>query len=605
MRTLIVSLNAKFEHENPAPWYLKAACDIRQGACGEVMVLSGTINDQPAHLYARILEARPDVVGISCYIWNRDMALRLFQDLRAVLPAVRLVAGGPEVSHADGADAFLAAGVDVVLAGEGEARFADLLAMYRQETHACVHADAPARPLFAPPTEDGEPDARQHLLWRSPAAPLSPGEIPSPCLPEFLAGIRGRIAYVEASRGCPYRCSYCLSSESPGVTRLPLEQVFSDVDKVVRAGAKVIKFVDRTFNVSEARTLEIWRHLLRYANEPVTFHFEIAPDRISEAQLALLRQAPPGLFQVEAGIQSVHPDTLGHIRRQMDVDLALKRIASIREAGNVHVHADLIVGLPQEGMAEVAVSFDRLSQASPHHLQVGFLKLIRGTQIRREADRWGYVSRTYAPYEVLSSSALSARDMLLMKDFEETVERFRNSGRFLLVMQWMLAGTDSAFSLFLALTERLREQDLLRRAVSSDTLFRFLLHNLDLTAPDAMAHASAVKLLSLDWVCTHRNPFLPDWLAQDEKDEPPETKEVLMAYGEQGDEKTQGHKALHNRYHATALVLPEEVGVGVRRVGGINHAARDNHKVRVLVDVRRVHPVLGRPEVVVLPDLEV
>lgn len=584
MRTLIVSLNAKFEHENPAPWYLKAACDVRQGACGEVMVLSGTINDQPAHLYARILEAGPDVVGISCYIWNRDMALRLFQDLRAVLPALRLVAGGPEVSHADGADAFLMAGVDVVLAGEGEARFADLLAMYQQEK---------------------EPDDRQRLLWRTPAAPLSPGEIHSPCLPEFLAGIRGRIAYVEASRGCPYRCSYCLSSESAGVTRLPLEQVFSDVDKVVRAGAKVIKFVDRTFNVSEARTLEIWHHLLRYANEPVTFHFEIAPDRISEAQLAVLRQAPPGLFQVEAGIQSVHPETLHHIRRQMDVDLALKRIASIREAGNVHVHADLIVGLPQEGIAEVAVSFDKLSQASPHHLQVGFLKLIRGTQIRREADRWGYVSRAYAPYEVLASSALSARDMLLMKDFEETLERFRNSGRFLLVMQWMQTRAHSAFALFQALTERLREQDLLRRAVSSDTLFQFLLRNLDLTFPDAVEHASAAKLLALDWVCAHRNPFLPDWFAQDEKDEPPETKEVRLAYGEQGDEKSQAQKALRNRYHATALVLPEGIGPGVRQVEETNHAARCRHKVRVLVDVRRVHPVLGRPEVVVLPDLEV
>jgi hypothetical protein len=389
------------------------------------------------------------------------------------------------------------------------------------------------------------------------------------------------------------------------VTRLPLDQVFFDVERVVKAGAKVVKFVDRTFNLTDDRTLGMWRHLLRYAGLPVTFHFEVAPDRISEAQLELLAQAPSGLFQVEAGIQSVHPATLGLIDRRMDVGLALERIAAIREKGNVHVHADLIVGLPAEGAGEVAVSFDRLSQANPHHLQVGFLKLIRGTRIRRETEKWGYRSRVYPPYEVLASDALSAEDALGLKDFEETVERFRNSGRFLLLLQWWLSRADSAFAFFRMLTDRQREQGLLRRAVSAETLFLFLREMITTTLEGSDGLPVALHLLGLDWVCANRNPFLPQWFPLEENEEAVKTNEVRLAYGEQGDDMPQAQKAIRNRIHVMTLLLPEVVRQGVRPAWEMAVPLDWKRPVRVLVDVRRIHPVLGRPEVVVLRNAEV
>ncbi len=579
MRTLIVAVNAKYEHENPAPWYLKAACDARNGTCGDVDVLVGTINDPPGSLFGRVVGVAPDVVALSCYIWNRDSLLRLCADLRAACPEVYLVVGGPEVSYTDGGDAFLVAGVDAVLAGEGEERFPDLLERLAR----------------------GErPDAATRGGWRQIAPPLPAGKLFSPCLPPYLKSLSGRIAYVEASRGCPYRCSYCLSSESTGLTLLPLVQVFADVAALLAAGAKVIKFVDRTFNLSDERTLAIWHHLRQYGGKPVTFHFEIAPDRLTEAQLQFLSQAPVGLFQVEAGIQSVHAQTLRHIGRVMDVDKALAALARLRAAGTVHVHADLIAGLPGEDADAFAVSFDRLSAANPHQLQLGFLKLLRGTRIRREAEQWGYVARTYAPYEILSSSTMSVADLLRLKEIEETVERYRNSGKFLLLLQWLGGRFASPFALFEALVQTQRKQGILGRAVSSEVLFQTMHRFLTTAVPNEEELMIACDLLRLDWICAHRNPFLPKWLSDGESSTIPETNDLLLAYGEQ--DVVQGqpervHKNLRNRYHVRELLLPDIIRDGVHAVAS-NGEGTQAGRARVIVDTREVHPVLGRPEVI-------
>jgi radical SAM superfamily enzyme YgiQ (UPF0313 family) len=614
MRTLIVSVNAKYEHENPAPWYLKAACDARGEGCGQVDVLVGTINDPPGHLFGRVVAQAPDVVALSCYIWNRDIQLRLCGDLKAALPHVFVVIGGPEVSHADGGDAFLARGADVIVAGEGERRFADLLALLHR----------------------GErPDAPMLAAWRRIGPPLPAGALFSPCMPAYLADIGGRIAYVEASRGCPYRCSYCLSSESTGLTLLPLPQVFRDVAALLAAGARVIKFVDRTFNLTDERTLEIWHHLLAHREAGVTFHFEIAPDRLTEAQLRFLESAPSGLFQVEAGIQTVHGQTLQAISRVMDVDKALHALARLHAAGTVHVHADLIAGLPGETPEMFSDSFNRLYGARPHQLQLGFLKLLRGTRIRREAAQWGYVARTYAPYEVIATSTMAVADLLRLKEVEETVERFANSGRFLLTRQGLEGRFEPPFALFTALADQQKRSGTLGRAVSSEVLFGEMLAFVtvvsgrerrlpgELTrrgAPLAQPEGEsalvqpegegegvvALDLLRLDWVCAHRNPFLPEWLGDRESSEPAKTIDLMRAYGEQDLTKENPNQAdsqrrnLRNRYHVRTVCLPGAVREGIRMGANPDVAAPGERRIRVIVDIRRVHPVLGRPEVICL-----
>lgn len=595
MRTLLVSLNAKYEHENPAPWYLKAACDARAGACGEVAVLSATINDAPDHVFSRIVRFRPDVTAFSCYIWNRGLALRLCADLREAFPQMVLVAGGPEVSHADGGEAYAAAGCDFLLAGEGEERFPELVGRLA----ALAGEAGVVRPPLRSLAESAIPEALR-ALWRTIGAPLPPESLVSPCLPEYLERLSGRIAYVEASRGCPYRCTYCLSSESSGMTWIPLERVYGDIEALVDAGAKVVKFVDRTFNLSQERTLAVWHHVGRYAGRGVTFHFEVAPDLLTDVQIAALATLPAGLVQVEAGVQSVHPDTLARIDRRMDVDAALDRLRRVAGAGNVHVHADLIAGLPGEGMEAYLHSIDRLAAAQPHHLQLGFLKLLRGTRIWREAARWGYRQRAYAPYEVIASDALPVEDMLQLKDLEETVERFRNSGRFLLTLQWLEALGTRPSALYAALTGLQDRMGLLGRAVSSDTLFRCMkafLEGIDASADtQGRPVCDALALLRLDWVCAHRNPFLPDWLADGTNLRQPETNEVDRAYGGRNGLSSDARKTIRNRFHAADAVVGPQVVRGVRRLGAASDA-----RCRVLVDTREIHPVLGRPEIVVLP----
>ncbi len=604
MRTLLVSLNAKYEHENPAPWYLKAACDARAGACGEVSVLSATINDAPDHVFSRIARFRPDVAALSCYIWNRDLSLRLCADLREAFPRMVLVAGGPEVSHADGADAYLAAGCDFILAGEGEERFPDLIGRLANLAGDPGGLRIPLRSLA-----DAAIAAEQRAAWRTPGAPLPPDLLVSPCVPAYLERLGGRIAYIESSRGCPYRCAYCLSSESAGMTWLPLERVYEDIGALVRAGAKVVKFVDRTFNLSQARTLAVWHHIARYAGSGVTFHFEVAPDLLADEQIDALAAMPAGLVQIEAGVQSVHADTLARIDRRMDVGVAIGRLRRVADRGNVHVHADLIAGLPGEGRQAFLDSFDQLAAAGPHHLQLGFLKLLRGTRLWREAPQWGYRRRMYAPYEVIASDALPVEDMLSLKDLEETVERFRNSGRFLLTLQWLEARASRPSALYAGLAAAQERMDLLGRAVSSESLFRcmkaFLPVFLEALPAGGGALAGrqvdpaveALELLRLDWVCAHRNPYLPDWLAEGREHRPPETNEVDRAYGGRNGASDDARRMIRNRYHAARAVIGTELRRGIRRL----EAPTGNPWHRVLVDTREVHPVLGRPQIVAMP----
>jgi len=574
MRTLIVSLNARYEHENPAPWYLKASCDARGGSCGEVSVLSATINDEPNRVFAAVAQAMPDIAALSCYIWNRDLQLRLCADLHAAFPGMVLVVGGPEVSYGNGADDYLTAGAGYVLAGEGEARFPELLAVLaRKET----------------------PSGVRIAEWQAIPSPLPAESLRSPCCAEYLARMKGRIAYIESSRGCPYRCAYCLSSESGGMTWIPLERVFQEIEQLVSAGAKVIKFVDRTFNLSEARTLAIWSHLPRYRDAGVVFHFEIAPDRLTAPMMTELASLPPGLVQIEAGIQSTHAGTLSRIDRSMDVRKALDSLEKVTARGNVHVHADLIAGLPGESLSEFAKSFDALAAVRPHHLQLGFLKLLRGTRLWRESEKWGYVYRQYAPYEVIASRAMTALDMLRLKEIEETVERFRNSGRFLLVLQWLSVPCPSEFTLYGQLADLQKEMGLLDRAVSSDTLFRCMKAFLGkLTVPDAMY---GLFLLRLDWICAHRNPFLPDWLSDGENRISAETNHLRAAYGEGDEKRGTDARTLKNRYHAVFGVPEASIREGVRYAVGSSIGMPSI----LLIDTKDINPVTGRPDVVAIP----
>ncbi len=675
---LIVSLNTRYEHENPSPWYLKAAWEAQENhvrSLWDVCVLSKTINDNIGHLFGAIVRAKPDLVAFSCYIWNREMTLKLCRDLAEAFPHLILVAGGPEVSFGLGAEDYIAAGVHFTLSGEGEEKFPYLLKRLSETMTADVPTVGKAataeagseNPLFSSKSlsemmteddsavvkttpscenetvESGQQTPRtclhpervladERLMLATQVMPLPADKLHSPLCDDYLKLLGGRIAYVESSRGCPFQCSYCLSSESKGLTWMPLARVYCELDALVSSGAKVVKFVDRTFNLKEDRTLAIWRYLLRFSKSNVVFHFEISPDLLSDTEIQLLSEMPVGLVQIEAGFQTVHAETLTSIHRLMDVKKAMQQLKKVLEKDNVHVHADLIAGLPGEDLNLFATSLNELTEVFPHHLQLGFLKLLRGTRMDREADAWGFVRRGYPPYEVIASQALPVIDMLHLKDIEETLERFYNSGRFLFTMQQLLLVFETPYALYAQLAESQRENSLFERAVSSETLFRFLLSFIERTPFSLQCGVSREVLhtfLCLDFVCAHKNPFLPEWLTDGEEVAEVKTNDLHTAYPIEDLDDRQIHSPIKNRFFARRIIwtVPKMRGVRVvealpmEKSGfGTTTSAEsmlkgsvivdipaddtvieaDANKFLILIDTKRVHPVLGRPELVVL-----
>lgn len=485
MKTLLVAINAKYEHEGLAVWYLKAAC---QNYNIPVKVMQYSINDSSQRIWSSIMQELPDVVAFSCYIWNREQILRLMGDLRKSRPQCIMIVGGPEVSYEGSETDFRAAGANFIVKGEGEGQLPVLLEGIR---------------------EKGLEGAQDLLLSASRCG--EPMGYLSPFVPEYLQRIRDRIAYIESSRGCPYRCSYCLSSEGQGLVLYPLDEVTKDIDALVEAGAKVIKFVDRSFNVNEGHSLGIWEYIRKFPKEKVTFHFEINPDRLTQAQIESLLTMPEGLVQLEAGIQSVHPRTLKEVSRVMDVERALENLKILMSKGNLHIHTDLIAGLPYEDLASFKESFNRVYEVGAHHLQLGFLKLLHGTRIRREAAKHGYKYREYAPYEVLENQYLSSADMLLLKGVEEVLDRTYNSGRFELTLPVVVKAFPSPFDFYEALARYMKERDFLYQPIGAPRLFELLrAFALEQKGINPLTLDTA---LALDYACSMKNTVLPEFLS--------------------------------------------------------------------------------------------
>lgn len=482
MKTLLIAVNAKYEHENLAVWCLNAAC-LKQSI--PVTVMQYSINDSMQRIWASILEESPDVAAFSCYIWNRELLIKLISDLKKARPECKIIVGGPEVSYEGSEDEFYSVGADFVVKGEGEEKFPLLLKALAEQNVKDV----------------------KDLLTKPDSCMQS---YVSPFVSEYLNRIENRIAYIESSRGCPYRCSYCLSSESRGIVHYPISDIQSDINKLVDAGCKIIKFVDRSFNVNEKHALAIWDFIRSFEKDNVTFHFEINPDILTKIQIDSLHAMPSGLVQVEAGIQSVNPKTLNEVSRVMNVDKAIDNLKTLIGKGNLHVHIDLIAGLPYEDIHSFKESFDRIYQIKAHHLQLGFLKLLHGTRMRNEAKKHGYVYREYPPYEVISNKYISSEELLVLKGVEEALDRTYNSGRFIYTLEYLENYFLSPFELYEGFADFLKKQGKLFKPMAAVRLF-MLLREYALTV-DGINLLTLDSLIALDYACSLKNTVIPDFL---------------------------------------------------------------------------------------------
>ncbi len=435
MKLLLTAINAKYIHSNLALRSLAAAAPD----CTEHLFLKEfTINQTAGHMLGELYTAAPDALFFSCYIWNITYVEELCAQLHKLLPDVPVWLGGPEVSFES--ERFLAAhpAVKGIMRGAGEDSFCALARHYIYGSPEYL-ADIPGLVYRENGTIAQTGEALRVPLSKLPFAYADPWPMPDS---------RHRIVYYESSRGCPFACSYCLSSVERELSFRDVDLVKRELSAFVAQGIPQVKFVDRTFNCNPSHALAVWRHIAGIDRGTTNFHFEISADLLRDEELALLSRLRPGLVQLEIGVQSTNPATLAEIRRHTDLPRLFANVRRILAGGNIHVHLDLIAGLPYEDYGTFAGSFDAVFALGAHQLQLGFLKVLKGSYMYERAHEYGLLFHDRPPYEVLATKWLPFADLLRIKRAEEMLEVYYNSGQFALSIRLLTLTCASAFALF-------------------------------------------------------------------------------------------------------------------------------------------------------------
>ncbi len=458
----LCALNAKYVHSSLAPWCLLAG--VRAFAPDiDAYVVEGTVNEPPETVLERIASGAPAVVTFSCYLWNIRQTLALAEQLKRRLPGVCIVLGGPEVSYCAERVLNENPAVDFVLSGEGETSVPALLSCLAQGK-ALSAEEVPGL------------CTRQHI---APPCVLS-GEVPSPYTPEYFKALNGRIAYLETSRGCPFTCAFCLSGRCGTPRYFDLKGVYENILALANSGAQTVKLIDRTFNANPRHANAILRFLLsHYGREipaGVCFHFEIAGDILTEETMELLAQMPAGAVQLEIGMQSFCEKTLEAVRRKTNTEKLKANIRRLVAMGNMHIHIDLIAGLPYEDVPTFAESFNTAYALGADMLQMGFLKLLHGAAMREEPQNFPCEFRSEPPYEVISTPWLTAEELEMLHGVEDVLERMVNSGRFQRTADYIMECTGlPPFALFQAIGKAAHEAGVASHGVALDEYTAFLL----------------------------------------------------------------------------------------------------------------------------------
>ena len=428
MKTILTALNARFAHSSLALRYLQ-----KYNRKFDIKLMEFSINDGLQSMFSRLIKRKAQVYGFSCYIWNIELILKLSEMVKKALPETFIVLGGPEAGYNSEQILNNNYFVDAVIVGEGEETLGELLSALNQGTEKNNLPDIAGLALRG-----------KSVLCRGL---LNLDHMTQPYTPEDINELKGKIIYFETSRGCPFHCTYCLSSAEGRLRAFPMEYVKTGLKMLFDAEVPLVKLIDRTFNYDSRRAAEILRFVL--GNSKCTcIHMEIEPRILTDELIEILGSAPKGMFQVEMGIQSANPNTLKAIGREFAPDKAIKNIKKLRKFNNMHIHLDLIAGLPLEDYDSFGKSFDFVYALRPDMLQLGFLKMLKGTAIEQEK---GIICTDFPPYEVISTSWLSVDDVCRLKEIEEAVELFYNSGVFSKTIE--ILTEENAFHVFEKLSE--------------------------------------------------------------------------------------------------------------------------------------------------------
>ena len=438
-KVILAALNSKYIHSNLALRYLSRFQNNNQKHHVETMEF--TINQRLDFIAEELFRKQPDVVLFSCYIWNVEMLRQLCPILKKIMPDCVIGFGGPEVSYES--ETFLRENpaVDFVMRGEGELVFTKYL----------EHLDA-GNPATLGEIESLTYRQGDEIFSTPQMHPMDLALLPFPYEDDF-SDVQNQIIYYESSRGCPYHCGYCLSSVENGVRFVPLDKVLPDLQKFLDKNVPQVKFIDRTFNCKKSHAMAIWKYLHEHDNGVTNFHFEITADLIDQETIDFLKTVRKGLFQFEIGVQSTNPQTIRAINRNVDFAALSEIVQQIKDGGNIHQHLDLIAGLPYEDYDSFGCSFNDVYALHPEQLQLGFLKVLKGSMLHQKQKEFEIVYHDTAPYEVLTTHELPYADTLRLKYVEEMVETYYNSGRFLHTLAYLVPLYESPFAFFEALSQ--------------------------------------------------------------------------------------------------------------------------------------------------------
>lgn len=575
MKFLLAALNTKYIHSNPAIYSLRAY--VSEEKRKHVELAEYTINNSVSEILADIYTRKPDVIGLSCYIWNITMILELVRELPKLLPNTPIWLGGPEVTYRGSELLKAYHGIAGIMVGEGEATFSELLDYYLDK-----HVELTRIPGLCLP--DGF------------TAPRDLTDISSlPFLYDDLQVFENKIIYYESSRGCPFRCSYCLSSIDKKVRLRDIAVVKKELQFFLDHKVKQVKFVDRTFNCNHDHAISIWNYITEHDNGVTNFHFEVSADILNDEEIELLAKMRPGLAQLEIGVQSTNPDTIKAINRTMNVEKLESIVARINAGKNVHQHLDLIAGLPYEDYDTFVNSFNRVYAMEPEQLQLGFLKLLRGSNMWDMASEYGICCMDKPPYEVLYTKWLSYEEVLRLKKIEEMVEIYYNSNQFVHTIRFLEKAFLHPFAMYEALASFYEKNGYFIQSPARGYRYHVLLHF-------AMEHDGENEAL-------YKELLTYDMYLRENLKSRPDFAEDMSQYKEKC-------RAFYEKECRERVVLPDYEGYDSKQLSRMTHLEAFHYTVWeseperteetqfVLFDYKHRNPLNGDARTVALDDPE-
>ncbi len=490
MKFLLVALNSKYIHSSLAARCLYSA--VKDDFC--VVMAEYTINDSMSHILSKIYRQKPDVVAFSCYIWNFNQILLLCQNIKQADPNIKIILGGPEVSFSQKEIMQKNRSVDFVISGEGEVTIKQLFSAISQNGSYNI--------------EGVTYRSGSEIIVNKQRNPVDNLDDLPFVYDDTIDEFKNKIIYYESSRGCPFSCSYCLSGENSKVRFLSIDRVKKDIDFFIEHNVPLVKFVDRTFNANRHRAYDIFEYIINNAKN-TKFHMELAGDLLDDATIELLKTAPKHIMQFEIGVQTTNSKTMTAINRKINQDKLFKNIAKLMENGNIHIHLDLIAGLPYEDLESFKKSFNDVMSLKPDVLQVGFLKLLDGSKVKSQINEFGYRYSQIAPYEVISNKFISYDEILFLHDFEEVFEKFYNNSGFTKTLELIFDKYKNWFDVFADLAKYFDKNALFDMSLSKQSLYDVLYEFTNYKKIDAK------EAIKFDYIKHLKSHTAPKWCKQE------------------------------------------------------------------------------------------